>query len=80
MSQPATIRTKFASAEDAARVYGVPFQRVEELRRLLDKVKHQVTQQKSGKVRGKARSKSPSKARPAGTRKSGARRSARRAA
>jgi hypothetical protein len=57
MAHPAIIRTEFASAEDAAEVYGVPESRVNTIRKAL--TKHQATihrKDSTGSIRKKTAS------------------------
>lgn len=48
MTHPAVIRTEFASAEEAADLYGVPQDRVATIRRALTPEKRMMTQTRNG--------------------------------
>jgi hypothetical protein len=80
MGHPAIIRTGFASAEDAAEIYGVSLNRVKELRRLLRRVKTQASQKPTASARKRASVRSARKAKLAAKRASTSRKASRRAA
>ena len=80
MSRQAIIRTGFASAEDAAEIYGVSLNRVKELRKLLRGVKTQASQKRTASAGKRSSVRSAGKAKPAAKRASTSRKASRRAA
>jgi hypothetical protein len=80
MAHPAIIRTGFASAEDAAKIYGVSPNRVRELQRLLDPLKIKASKKRTASARKQSSVKTARKTKLAAKRAATSRRASRRAA
>jgi hypothetical protein len=76
MAHPAIIRTEFASAEDAAKIYGVSLNRVKELQKLLGQFKTEA-QKKPGTRKQNVKMRAGKRTKPAAMRISGSRKSRR---
>lgn len=80
MAHQAVIRTGFASAEDAAKIYGVSPKRVKELRRLLRRLKIKATPEQTTSARKRSSVRTAKKAKAAAKRATTSRKASRRAA
>lgn len=77
MGHPAIIRTGFASAEDAAKIYGVSLNHVKELRKLLSQFKTEAHKRTGDARKQNVKMRAARRAKAAAKRMSGSRKSRR---